>query len=320
MNVVNLVRAGKGIFDFKEIVSEKDGYKLYIKVFRDAMKFDGMPAMNWRCHPIPGDDRKFDSVRLPASAFELQQIADLLNCMLMTTKVIDMIWLQANIKFDCVTYINTIVANSNIHDVHNAIEKKIRKAGGDDGKGLISCVGKYWCLINGLGSRPGRNLYGKNTACNYGWMSSKGSGPCLSPGTKCWQRPGFKHNNKHYDPSQTIRLMYKYGRLIHPDGKEETVDLVNILKDEKLSYLINHEGKLDYFRQKNVPELAPIYQEPEQEPPKQEPLKIKDKVELYATNTNVANHKLTIKKEINYNLLQVILKFIMSIVNLFKRR
>ena len=234
MDVVQLVKDGKCRYEWSEIVSEYHGYKLYIKVFRDAMKFDDMPAMTWRLNPIAGDNRRFNGVRLPATAHQLQQIADLLNCMLMTPKVIDMIWLQAGIKFNCVTYIKTIVANSHIHDVHLAIENKI---GDDDGKSLISCVGKYWCLINHLNDthiprgKPGYLLYGERNACNYGWFGSNASGPCISPGTMCWQRPGFKHDNGHFDPSQTIRLMHRMARLVKPDGTKEEINLHDVAKD-----------------------------------------------------------------------------------------
>jgi len=266
MDVVQLVKDGKGQFEWVEVCSEHGGNKLFISVMRDAMKFDNMPAMTWDYKPAyvykegvrVEDDRLFDGVRMPASAHELQQIADLINGMLMTPLVIGLIWLQAKLKFDSVVNIKgKIVAVSNIHDVHESIEKVIEGLGGDDGTKLVSCVGKYWCLIQQLASCG--ILHGDETCCNYGWFAKNASGPGLTAGTSCWQRPGFRHNKQHWDPSQTIRLMYKWGRLVRADGTEEHVLLTDIAQDPDLCPLITHDGKpLTYLRQKGVPELEPL--------------------------------------------------------------
>lgn len=279
LDVVNLVKEGKGYFEWSEVVSEHNGYKLHIKVFRDALKFDDVPAIDWYRRPISGSDQKFDGVRLPASAYELQQIADLLDCTMLTPKVIDMIWLQAKVKMDAVVSVKgAIVATSNVTDVHTAIEKNLSTK--DDGKKLVSCVGKYWCLINGL-TNPGL-AYGKATCCNYGWFAQVASGPGLTPGTQCWQRPGYRHDNQHLDPSQTIRLMHKKGRLVTPDGEEKEVDVLEIAQDPDLCHLVSHEGPLKYLRQAEVPvlesltppepELEEKLPEPEPEPEPEEPV------------------------------------------------
>lgn len=257
MDVIQLVKEKKGIFEWHEVVSEYNEYKLYIKVFRDAMKFNDIPAITWDLKPISGDEQKFNGVRLPATAHQLQQIADMYNCMLLTPKVIDLIWLQAELKFDCIINVNgKIVALSNVTDVHQKIEEKIESLGGDDGTKLVSCVGKYWCLMNELATK--QNIAGDKPACNYGWFSKYASGPGITPGTKCWQRPGFRHNKQHSDPSQTIRLMYRMARLVHPNGKEESVDLHGVATNPNLANLIHHQGALIYLRQNGVPKLIPI--------------------------------------------------------------
>lgn len=266
MNVVQLVRDGKGRFEWTEVCSEHDGNKLFISVMRDSMKFDGMPAMTWDFRPTyvvkdgkrVEDDRLFDGVRMPATAYELQQIADLTNGMLMTPLVIGLIWLQAGLKFDSVVNVKgKIVAVSDIHAVHEAIEAVIAKLGGDDGTQLVSCVGKYWCLIQQLANYG--FVHGAQACCNYGWFAKSASGPGLTAGTQCWQRPGFRHNIQHWDPSQTIRLMYKWGRLVRADGTEEHVFLPDLAKNTDRCPLITHDGKpLSYLRQKGVPELEPL--------------------------------------------------------------
>jgi len=269
MNVVQLVKDGKGHFEWTEVCSEHAGNKLFISVMRDAMKFDNMPAMTWDYKPVyvykdgktVEDDRMFDGVRMPATAHELQEIGDLINGMLMTPLVIGLLWVQAGLKFDsCVNIKGKIVAISNIHDVHEAIEGLIEGLGGDDGTKLVSCVGKYWCLINDLLYKS--IVQGDACACNYGWFAKSASGPGLTAGTQCWQRPGYHHNKQHWDPSQTIRLMYKWGRLVRADGTEEQVLLTDIAQDPDLCPLITHDGKpLTYLRQKGVPELEPVAQQ-----------------------------------------------------------
>ena len=256
IDVVKLVNEHKCIYDWADVISSYNGYTLKIRVLKDAMKFNGIPAIDWKLKPI-NSSLTYNGVRLPATAHQLQQIADKLSCMLLTPKVIDMIWLQADLQFDCITVVNSsIVANANITSVHEAIESKIIKNGGDNNKKLISCVGKYWCLINDLGYKG--YIAGDHVACNYGWFSSTASGPGITPGTVCWQRPGFKHNKQHFDPSQTIRLMHRMAVLTKPNGEEEAADLHDIAGDEVLSNLIHHQGKLTYLRQKGVPEETPL--------------------------------------------------------------
>ena len=277
MDVVELVKQGKCRFEWYPLELELDGYLLTITVMRDAMKFDGVPPLTWDFKPVPEDDiwyseyagQVFDGVRLPATAHQLQQIADLINAMLMTPKVIELLFIHAGLKFDA--RINTpkypgapssqrnIVATSHIHLVHQEIEAALAKLGGDDGNSLIACVGKYWCLINGL--LPVRSLHGDTVCCNCGWCAEKASGPGVAGlGVECWQRPGYRHNKQHWDPSQTIRLMYRSALLIHPDKTIEEVDLHYILQHELLCKLLSHEGPLKVLRQPNVPKLEPLVQ------------------------------------------------------------
>lgn len=273
IDVVKLVREGKGNFFFTTVKSEHQGYTLHIRVFHDAMTFNAMPVLDWH-RKIISDSPIYNGVRLPASAYELQQIADLCYCMMLTPKVIDLIWEQAKIKFPAVIRVNNkIVATSNITDLHQEIERKVVSSGGFRHSELISCVGKYWCLVNRLtyAATDPKLPYKERTACNYGWFDP--SAPLISvKGNKLWQTPGFRHDNGHLDPSQCIRLMQREAKLIRPDGTEEIVDLHDIAQNPQLCHLISHEGKLSYLRQFGVPKLEPLPQylpsrpEPEPEP------------------------------------------------------
>lgn len=283
IDVVERVKEGTAYWSWSTVVSEHKGHKLYIRVFSDAMKFDDVPAMTWDFQPIvqsdgTTDETKYKGVRLPASASELQQIADLLFCMLLTPKVVDLIWLQAQVKFDPV--INSgpphyqIVAEmpivgrmpyrgSELVGVHELIQEKIDTT--SDGKGLVASVGKYWVLSNALGN-PSMLRFGERTACNYGWCSSSASGPGVTPGVQCWQRPGYAHDIEHWDPSQVIRLMFRTARLVKADGTEDYVDLHDIAQDPEFGPLITHENELGVLRQPGVeelPALQPIVLPPE---------------------------------------------------------
>ncbi len=249
MDIVQAVKDGKAKFQWAEVKSEHAGNTLYISVFRDAMKFDGYQTTSGRV---------VDGVRLPATAVQMQEIADATSCMLLTPKVNDLIWLQAKIKFNPVYNINGhIVATSPIESVHDEIEKKIQNAGGDDGVSLIDSVGKYWVITNGL-ARPQTLKYGVHSCCNYGWCSSDGIYQGVTPGVKVWQGCGYEHNDEHVDPSQTIRLMYMFARLIRAGQSDwEQVALIDVMKDPALAPLVNHDGVLAAFRQPSVPEPQP---------------------------------------------------------------
>lgn len=268
--MVEEVAEGRAHVSWSTVRSKHAGKELIIYVFRDAMKFDNVPELTWDWATISPSDpwytkpgATYDGVRLPASALQLQQIADLCGCMMLTPKVIDLIWLQAQLRFNPVVNtprypgasprLRTIVARTHYHVLHHEIEEKIRAAGGDDGSKLIASVGKYWVLINHLLNIKALTYREKN-ACNYGWPSSDGRYNCVTPGLHCWQDPGFQHNHDHWDPSQAIRLMFREAVLIHENGSMEPVLLEDVASDPKLAGLIHHDpGTLRYLRQAGVP-------------------------------------------------------------------
>ncbi len=257
-DVVSAVNNGGAKFEWEEVVSNIGDSKLYIGTTRDALRFNSVPAMTWHRHIIDGDSRTFNGVRVPATAREMQEIADNLLCMLPTPYILDLMWEQASLKFDPVINLGhgKIVATQNINDVHVAIEKKIEKSGGYPKRGIIASVGKYWCVCNELLAKtPDTRKYGIKTACNYGWHSSTGRYNGVVPGIRLWQGIGTRHNDEHVDPSQVIRLVYRIARLVHPDGKQEKVDLHDIAKSKVLSKGINHGTKshiLNVLRQPSV--------------------------------------------------------------------
>lgn len=227
------IKNGKAQVEWADVVSQaEEGTALRITVMRDALKIDG--------------------VRIMADATELQMIADLLGCSLLTPKVVDLIYQQASVRFDPVLRADgDVVANSTSKRVSELIDARIKNNGGDTG-GIIDSIGKYWVLHNRL-LLPRSLLYGKRAACNYGWLSSTGLYQAVTSGLKCWQSPGFRHNDAHKDPSQLVRLMKRLAVLVRPGGCEEKVDILDILQDPELAKLGNHDGVLRYLRVAAVP-------------------------------------------------------------------
>lgn len=234
MSVVEDVQNGRARVEWASVVSQgEDGTSLKITVMRDALKVDG--------------------VRVAVNAREMQQIADLLGCMLLTPKVVDLIYQQAVLRFDPVVRADgNIVAFSTSKRVSALIDGIIAHRGGDPG-GLIDSIGKYWVLHNHL-SNVASLRFGKSTCCNYGWLSEGGYYSAETKGLKCWQSPGFQHDDSHVDPSQLVRLMKRKAVLWRPCKPEEVVDLADVLRDPELCSLVNSDGPLTYLRVATVPE------------------------------------------------------------------
>lgn len=232
MDLVAAVRQGRAKVEWADLVSEVNGHKLTMRIFRDAMKVGG--------------------VREPATAYHMQEVADLTFCMLPTPKILDLVWLQATTRFNPVVNHNkVIVAEMDVKLVSSLVDAKIAEAG--DKGGLIASVGKYWVLTNQL--RSSGLLFGYRTACNYGWHSTDSSGMAVTARLRVWQSQGFRHNDLHVDPSQVVRLVSRNAKLLRAGASEEVeVDLHDIAKDKELSKLICHDGPLLYLRQAAVPE------------------------------------------------------------------
>ncbi len=231
MDLLNALDNGRVEIDWGVVSSEHNGYTLHISVFRDALKVEG--------------------IRWPATAVTMQQIADKLNCTLLTPKVCDLIWLAAGesgVQFDpVINHAGTIVADLTVPFVSQLVDAEIEDAGCENG-GVIASVGKYWVLTNKLMG----GKFGHKQACNYGWHSSKAPYHAVTKGLKVWQSIGSRHNSDHIDPSQVVKLMSRDAVLQLPYGGMKEVDLELIAQDPELCPLISHEGPLKVLRQPGV--------------------------------------------------------------------
>ena len=256
--LLRAIREGQAHVEWEDVVCQHNGHTLRVSVFRDAMKFDGIPPMNWHRqprNPRKGEQTTYDGVRLPVTAVEMQMVADLCYCMLLTPKIVDMLWTAAGesgTQFESVVNVHgQIVAMADIHAVHQKVEEALAKAGGDKG-GIIDSVGKYWVVCKALS----HGKFGVHQAVNYGWPTrTKGNGLGVTKTVNVWQTIGAAHDDSHIDPSQTIRLMYRLAKLQRAGSSEwEDIDLCELAEDPELAALISHEGPLPFTRMPSVPE------------------------------------------------------------------
>ena len=182
--------------------------------------------------------------------------SDALGYVFPTPKVIDLVWRQATTRFDAVVNIKgRIVANCSISLYNKEVQYQAEKAGLAS-EGPIACVGKYWVICNSL-DRKGLK-YGKKTAANYGWHSSRA--PKTRPGVtggdvRVWQTLGTSHNDLHVDPSQVVRLVDPLCFLTPRGGEQREVTFQQIAQDQDLHGLVNHDGPLRVLRQPSVPKV-----------------------------------------------------------------
>lgn len=232
---------------------------------------------------VLGDALKVNGVRVIANARLEQQIADILGARLLTPKIADLIYDQANIKLLPRTIPPTKqIINSQGKKVdiwippmndtrtmitqHQTLDKAIRAAGGDpanlDGK-IVSTIGKHWVLDNRLLNYnpdpskpidPNRGYTAENYGFHYPFKGTKvisTDGPSETlKGIYMYQTPGWQHNIDHDDYSQNVVLVHDKCRL---DDKEYT--LSQILVDPELSKFASHQGPLKLLRQPGVEQL-----------------------------------------------------------------
>lgn len=260
IDIVQRVLDGQVHYEWEEVRVRDGEHEVRVAVMADALKIDGVPPTRWTREARPpkkNEPAVFDGVRWPVAAHEQQEIADLLYCMFMTPKLVELCWQQAQQRFDPVLNLDGhIVATSDITDVHQRIEKKIADHGGYLPSQLRDSIGKHWVLVNKM-AKPWM-VQGDLCACNHGWPSSDGQYRGVLPGVRVWQSWAFAHNKRHWDPSQTCRLVYRLCLLKRPDGVWEETDLHDVLSHPLTAGLLHHDGVLTCLRQPGVHVLEPL--------------------------------------------------------------
>lgn len=192
----------------------------WVSIFSGPVKF-------W----VFGDALKVNGIRVAVSAREAQEVADVLDALLTTPKIEDLIWMHADVRIE--PHPGDVVKKRAV-DHSREIDHDLGERAG-----LLATVGKSWVLSNKL----------KDTvAANYGWHGSAAKYPSQTiPGIKVWQPLGFAHNAEHRDYSQTLRLVR---RSCEVNGKP--ADLRDVLRDPTLAVHLSHEGPLRLLRQPGV--------------------------------------------------------------------
>jgi hypothetical protein len=203
-----------------EIVSEHRGRRALINVSADALRV--------------GDEEM--SVRVNTTPRTMQRIVDLLDCVMPTTRICDLIWEQATVRLPpCILRADSEMASTaRMLQHHHSVEAK--RAGR---AGLTENVGKHWVLTNRLAGAG-------NRAANYGWFDA--SAPRASGAHRVWQTLGLAHDADHVDYSQVVRLVR---RRCLVDGDER--DLLDVMCDPDLAPLASSEGPLRVVRVWGVP-------------------------------------------------------------------
>lgn len=244
--LLNEIKAGNCEFKYLPITSTYKNHTATFEVFADALKIEG--------------------VRINVSAKLQQEIADHMGCLLMTAKIADLRYQQANTilkphpRYDAsggrlMTTVDWMIWHS------SQIDNDLAKINID--YGIIDTVGKHWIIDDTL-SKPKI----KDMSINYGWHYKSGAVSGVPrdlpvsykeiPGVYMIQSRGYRHSYIHFDYSQVCVLV---ARDCIVDGVRK--DLVEVLKDPELSYLAHHTGPTNVWRQPGVKDPGYVFVMPD---------------------------------------------------------
>jgi hypothetical protein len=193
---------------------------------------------------VSQDALKVDGVRVNASAFLQQRIADLLGAHLVTPKLFDQMWrTRATTLLPCTQPITSSVAGMVRHSA--CVDRELAAAGGAPDGGIVQTVGKTWVLSNRLSP---------TVAMNMGWHLAAplpgvpfDPAPTL-PGEHLIQSPGTHHDPNWIDYSQ-VCLFVSAECVV--DGL--TAAFAEVAQSPDLAALVSHEGPLRFLRQPGLP-------------------------------------------------------------------
>lgn len=186
---------------------------------------------------VATDALTIDGIRVNVTMTTMQQLVDVLGHAFPTSKISDLIYQHAEVinRASTQTPDSKMAYTSRTIKHSQAVDSKI-----DSKSGMPSTVGKDWVLSNALVGKPDKSA-------NYGWHDR--SAPYTSPGgIKLWQTLGIRHNRRHVDYSQVVRLVSRHCLL-----NGEPYDLMDILQDPNLAHLVSYEGVLQLGRMPGVP-------------------------------------------------------------------
>lgn len=215
--VLDAVSSGLAVVNFVPVTSTVNGHTATFQVCDDA------------AYVTADDGSRF---RFQVTAKMSQQCADSLTASMVTAKIMDLSYQQAETMMNCCVLTAGPAMSSTDYSTrwNKMVENK--RAGNT---GLFRDCGKAWILDNALAGSAG--------AVNYGFYA-KDALYSNTEGIKLWQNVGSRHNTDHQDYSQTLFLMSSACQV---DGQDMKV--TDIMVDPELSKLINYSGILHYTKQ-----------------------------------------------------------------------
>lgn len=215
---------------------------------------------------VSADALKVEGVRITMNAKTQQQVADMLQACLLTSKLADQMWLQRGITLKPMPRQITSTTKAMI-DQSRKIDAALEAQGQPtDPEVIIATVGKDWLIDEDLVKYPGKAMnYGwpqedpKRTRHSMGKLAGSLGGITGYPtdgdllGVSVIQPSATAHDPSHVDYSQNARFVLWFCIV---DGVER--DVRDILRDPELATLISYTGALSIVRQPGVPEVAPL--------------------------------------------------------------
>lgn len=172
-----------------------------------------------------------DSVRVPLSPIAAQRIADALDCVLPTTRIVDLVWKASHALVPAPwgpPYDASMMSVTRFAAHSARIDAQQVTAGVVPGE-LVSGSKKDVVLANRLLAKPA-------SVAIYGWH--RANGVPIQP-------LSLVHEDSYADYSHGFRLVLETCTL---DGVEG-VSLINVLRDPALAHGLSTEGPLRVFRQ-----------------------------------------------------------------------
>lgn len=225
--VVQAVADGHFEHAFAPVTVSANGHQATFQVSADALKVDG--------------------VRINASAFLQQRVADLIGAHLVTPKLFDQLWIgRAVTILPCTQPIASSSAAMVRHS--RCVDRELAAAGGAPANGIVQTVGKTWVLSNQLSP---------TVAVNMGWHLAQplpgvpfDPAP-TAPSEHMIQSPGTHHDPNWVDYSQ-VCLFVNAECVV--DGAYAT--FAEVAQSPDLSALVSHEGPLRFLRQPGLPGIG----------------------------------------------------------------
>ena len=198
------------------------------------------------------DSIKIDGVRMTTSLDLAQRVADMLGCVLITPRVMDLQWLQRAVTIPFVGFVqkkgdDRFMATKAWLIRYNAYINAQLAAANYKG-GIIGPIWKSWPLTNLLLDR-------RPMAINYGGYDKRNPYHCVSfvPDCRLIQQPSWAHDYRHIDYSQFFCFMRRECIV-----DNTVVDVTSVMQNKDLVGLVSHEGVLRLLRAPGVPVQVPV--------------------------------------------------------------